>query len=97
MQWSALDTLPESKDINIGKSCPDDVKQDLKQMIDRAIDKGLPEEYVPKFQNLVFEFKDIFRNKIGTDPPSSTPPMIINLNLMQNRFVQKFVDTHLHN
>lgn len=48
-------------------------------MLSAASEKGLPEEYRPRFRELLFKHENIFRNKMGADPPASFPPIIVKL------------------
>ncbi len=60
--------IPRTKDADIG----DKVERELVQAIDDAIRraaKHLPNRLKESFRNMVFEYKDIFRIRLGADPP----------------------------
>ena len=41
--------------------------------------EGMEEEHVQELEALLMEFVDIFRTKLGADPPAKVPPMAITL------------------
>lgn len=81
--YSTLYSLPEPNDANFGTSDRDKVRSDLKEMIKKAIENGFPDAHIQKLTDMIFEYhiydENIFPIKMGADPPSSVPPMIIKL------------------
>lgn len=62
-----------------GQHIEEDVKEDMSQMFQRAIDAGLPPGQHDELRYIVLEYSEIFRNKMGSDPPAAMHPMIIRL------------------
>ncbi len=63
-------------DVEIG----DQDEQELAQAIDDVIRrsaKHLPNRLKESFRNMLLEYKDIFRIRLGADPPVDVPPMEI--------------------
>lgn len=56
---------------------PDTLKA-LDDMIERAFSAGLPREYGTRFHLMVRKY-DIWRTRLGSDPPADVPPMKITL------------------
>lgn len=48
--------------------------------MENAVSQRLPTEYQRKINNILVDYKHIFRNKIGGDRPASIPPMTLKLN-----------------
>ncbi len=58
----------------------DQDEQELAQGIDDAIRraaKNLTKRLKEYFRNMALEYKDVFRIRLGTDPPVDVPPMEI--------------------
>ena len=66
-------------DVDIGSHSDVDVRGCLQTMIEEASENGLPNEYKPRLRNLLENYADIFRIKLGSDPPVDVPPMAIRL------------------
>lgn len=58
-----------------GEECPEETNINLQTAIKNAFDNGLPLEYVNKLHKLLSKYRDIFRSRIGSDPPALIPPM----------------------
>lgn len=65
--------------VDTGEHSSADVGPYLRQMLQQTIENGLPEKLYKCLSALAFEYKDIFRLKIGSDPPVKIPPMNIRL------------------
>ncbi len=68
--------ISATRDVEIG----DQDEQELAQAIDDAVRraaKQLPNRLKESFRNIVLEYKDIFRIRLGADPPVDVPPMEI--------------------
>ena len=66
------------KDVEVGEQDELELNEAIKDMVDRA-SKNLPVNLRPQLEALVTEFTDIFRTRLGNDPPVSVPPMIIEI------------------
>ena len=55
-----------------------EVQEAIKAMLHRALEAGLPNEYMDELQNIVGKY-DIWRTKLGPDPPAQVPPMKLKL------------------
>ena len=55
-----------------------DVSSAIRKMLQRALDAGLPSCHKEELKDIVMEY-DIWRSKLGPDPPAKVPPMKINL------------------
>ncbi len=64
------------KDVEIGNQDEQELEQAIDDAIRRAA-KNLPNRLKESFRNLVLEYKDIFRIRLGADPPVDVPPMEI--------------------
>ena len=51
----------------------------LKEMIERAIQRGLPEDEVGNVEQLIKEFRDVFGIDLGRDPPADVEALRIEL------------------
>ena len=51
----------------------------LKEMIERAIQRGLPEDEVGNVEQLIKEFRDVFGIALGRDPPADVEALRIEL------------------
>ena len=51
----------------------------LKEMINRALKRGLPQEEVGNVERLIQEFRDVFRLELGRDPPANVEALRIEL------------------
>lgn len=66
------------KDVDIGEQDEDELQSALDGLTSRAF-KNLPKHLRRPLNELVQEFKDIFRTRLGADPPVDVPPMDIEL------------------
>ena len=66
-------TLPDI----VGDECPEETETNLHAIIASAVENGLDEDHTRALRDLVFEYKDIFRSRLGGDPPVQVPPMKI--------------------
>lgn len=64
------------KDVDIGVQDENELQEAINDMISRGM-KHLDKDLRPTLINLVSEFKDIFRIKLGKDPPVDVEPMNI--------------------
>lgn len=52
-----------------------EVQQYIQMMVDNEIDHGLSVTHQEELISMVRKIADIFRNRIGADPPFHIPPM----------------------
>ena len=52
-----------------GDECPSETDTNLAVAVNAAAGKGLPKEEVPKLRALLFEFRDLFWSRLGSDLP----------------------------
>jgi hypothetical protein len=52
---------------------------ELKEMINRAIQRGLPADEVGNVEHLITKFRDVFRIELGRDPPANVEALRIEL------------------
>lgn len=64
--------------MDVGKHEADEMSQYLERMIGHAKENGLPER-LQTLAALVEEYGDVFRIRLGSDPPADIPPMKIIL------------------
>jgi transposase InsO family protein len=55
------------------------MNEELAEMIERAIRRGLPADAVSNFTQLITDFRDVFRIELGRDPPADVEPLRIEL------------------
>ena len=56
-----------------------ETQRHLRDRVREAKAQGMEEEHVRELDSLLQEFSDIFRTKLGADPPARVPPMDIKL------------------
>ncbi len=56
---------------------PEETKKCLKRALQEVLDNGLSKTQYQELTKLVLEYTDIFRTKLGSDPPAKLPPMIL--------------------
>ena len=66
-------------DIHVGKHDPAEIWVLLEEMIQSAMDHGLPLEFRDDLSALVLEYTDIFRVRLGSDPSADTTPIKVSL------------------
>ena len=49
----------------------------IEEMINRAVKRGLPPEKVINMEELIHEFRDVFRLELGRDPPANVEALQI--------------------
>jgi hypothetical protein len=70
---------PVGPEIDIGVDSTMEIDAAFSLMISKAVEAGFPGESLPKLEELLEEFRDIWRLKLGTDPPVKVPPMKVIL------------------
>ena len=66
------DPIPpvDSAGANMGLDKEEDVQKALEETLEKAIDAGMSENGLKRASALLREFRDIFRIKLGPDPPA---------------------------
>jgi hypothetical protein len=72
-----LDHAPD--DVQIGSLDDSELEHALHDLVTRAVAAGFPDALAPQLRELVFEFVDIFRVRLGPDPPARVPPLRVTL------------------
>ena len=73
------DTYETDDAMEIGEDNTTEVKLELMKRVDEAILNGLPTSIQEQLTILVIQHLDIFRLKLGHDPPARVPPLRIRL------------------
>ena len=60
--------------LEMGEDPPELLEQALFDLITRAKSNGLPDMYVGRVRELLMEYKDCFRLRLGRDGPAKFPP-----------------------
>ena len=90
MSHSSLETAPSdthvAPDSSIitrtdlyGEECATETDANLAAAVDTAVAEGLPEDDATTLRELLHEYRDIFRSRLGSDPPMKVKPMKIQL------------------
>jgi hypothetical protein len=66
-------------DVDVGKGSPEELADAIEGSIKSAEQAGMDWDGVQSLQQLVAECKDVFRLKLGTDPPANVKPLVIKL------------------
>ncbi|XXQ35702.1 Reverse transcriptase domain-containing protein [Plasmodiophora brassicae] len=92
-------------DVEIGEHSDTDVDRAIDRMIQRATDSGFPNDQVPRLRTTVNRHKDIWRTKLGRDPPAKVSPLKLHfkadarpVRCRTRRYTlehQKFMDDHV--
>ena len=69
----------ELYDLDFGIDDPAEKQRHLDRLVTEAREAGLPEEYHSRLAALVTEYADVFRIRLGPDPPAKVPAMVIRL------------------
>ena len=65
--------------MDVGTHNVADIQPHLERMYNEALDNRLPVKLAPRLRQLLQDHQDIFRIKLGSDPPVKVPPMSIRL------------------
>ncbi|OWZ14905.1 hypothetical protein PHMEG_00011539 [Phytophthora megakarya] len=66
------------EDPAVSRKDEDEIKQAVELMISRALDEGFPSDRVEQLRTAIFMY-DIWRVKLGDDPPAKVPPLKVRL------------------
>jgi hypothetical protein len=66
-------------DVEVGKRSPEELEGAIEGLVTSAEQADMSRDGVRSFRQLVTECKDVFRLKVGADPPTNVKPLVINL------------------
>jgi hypothetical protein len=66
-------------DVDVGQGSPEELADAIEGLLTSAEQAGMARDDVQSLRQLVTECKDIFRHKLGVDPPANVKPLVIKL------------------
>jgi hypothetical protein len=66
-------------DVDVGQGSPEDLADDIEGFITSSDQAGMSRDGVQILRQLVTECMDVFRLKLGADPPANVKPLVIKL------------------
>jgi hypothetical protein len=66
-------------DVDVGQGSPEELAEAIEGFITSAEQAGISRDGVQSLRQLVTECKDVFRLKLGADPPVNVKPLVIKL------------------
>jgi hypothetical protein len=66
-------------DVDVGKGIPEELADAIEGLITSAEQAGMSRDGVQSLRQLLTECKDVFRLKLGADPPDIVKPLVIKL------------------
>jgi hypothetical protein len=66
-------------DVNVRQGSPEELADAIEDLITSAEQAGMSRDGVRSLRKLVKECKDVFRLKLGADPPANVKPLFIKL------------------
>jgi hypothetical protein len=66
-------------DVDVGQGSPEELADAIEGLITSAEKSGMSRDGVQSLRQLVKECKDVFRLKLGVDPPANVKPLVIKL------------------
>ncbi|KAE9283919.1 hypothetical protein PF008_g27283 [Phytophthora fragariae] len=74
------DEFDDAEEPTIGETAQheEDVRAGILELVELAIADGFPREYKKELTRIALRF-DLFRSRLGADPPAKVPPMRIRL------------------
>jgi hypothetical protein len=67
------------QDIDVGQGSPKELADAIEGLLTSAEQTSMSRDGVQSLRQLVTEFKDVFRLKLGADPPANVKPLVIRL------------------
>ena len=64
---------------DIGAESPEEIESSLQDLIKRATDNGLPEQWQKQLILLIRKYKSVWRKSLGPDPPVKVTPFVTQL------------------
>jgi hypothetical protein len=69
----------DNHDANVGQGSPEELTDAIEGLLTRTEQAGMSTDGVQSLRQLVTECKDVFRLKLGADPPANVKPLVIKL------------------
>jgi hypothetical protein len=66
-------------DVDVGQGSPEELADAIDGLIASAEQAGMSRDGVQNLRQLVIECKNVFRLKLGADPPANVKPLVIKL------------------
>jgi hypothetical protein len=66
-------------DVDVGQGSPEELADAIEGLLTSAEQAGMSRDDVQSLRQLVTECKDVFRLKLGADPPANVRPLVIKL------------------
>jgi hypothetical protein len=66
-------------DVDVGQGSPEELADAIEGFLTSAEQEGMSRDGVQSLRQLVIEYKDVFRLKLGADPPANVKPLVIKL------------------
>jgi hypothetical protein len=66
-------------DVDVGKGSPEELAHAIQSFLTSSEQAGISRDGVQSLRQLVAECKDVFRLKLGADPPANVKPLVIKL------------------
>jgi hypothetical protein len=66
-------------DVDVGQGSPEEMADAIEGLITSAEQAGMSRDGVQSLRQLVTECKDVFRLKLGADPPANVKPLVVKL------------------
>jgi hypothetical protein len=66
-------------DVDVGQGSSEELADDIEGLLTSAEQAGMSRDGVQSLRQLVTECKDVFRLKLGADPPANVKPLLIKL------------------
>jgi hypothetical protein len=66
-------------DVDVGQGSPEELADAIEGLFTSAEQAGMSRDGVQSWRHLVTECKDVFRLKLGVDPPANVKPLVIKL------------------
>jgi hypothetical protein len=66
-------------DVDVGQGSPEELADAIDGLITSAEQAGMSRDGVQSLRQLMTECKDVFRLKLGADPPANVKPLVIKL------------------
>jgi hypothetical protein len=66
-------------DVDVGQGSPEELADAIEGFLTSAEQAGMSRDGVRSLRQLVTECKDVFRLKLGADPPANLKPLVIKL------------------
>ena len=65
--------------VSIGDDTPEEIDAAFRELLKEAQTEGMSDDGLKELSNILSEYRDIFRIRLGRDPPARVEPMQLNL------------------